>query len=60
VKPIVLRPRDGEDILSMMIVRRYPTPWFRFRWCMKRLKIRPFERFAKGLGRYVLVSGVRH
>ncbi len=59
VKPVVLRPGDGEDFLSMMIVRGYPAPWFRFRWCMERLKIRPFKRFAKGLGRYVLVSGVR-
>jgi 3'-phosphoadenosine 5'-phosphosulfate sulfotransferase (PAPS reductase)/FAD synthetase and related enzymes len=55
--PVVLKPK--EDFITMMVEKGYTAPDFRFRWCMKRLKIEPVKEFMKKLGRYVQVSGVR-
>jgi DNA sulfur modification protein DndC len=57
IETVRLVPR--EDFITMMVERGYPTPNYRFRWCMARLKVRPMQEFMKKLGRFVQVSGVR-
>ena len=37
----VAEPAPGEDIVAMVIVKGYPAPSARFRWCSDRWKIRP-------------------
>ena len=59
VHPVVLRPAEGEDYISMILERGYPVPSWYFRWCVDRLKIRPVRRFMKGIGKAVKVLGVR-
>lgn len=59
VEPVVLRPAEGEDYVSMVLDRGYPVPSWYFRWCVDRLKIRPVKRFMKSLGPAVKVLGVR-
>jgi len=59
IKPVVLRPEPGEDFISMLVLRGYPMPHHRLRWCMRVLKIKPARRFLASLGRHVTVTGVR-
>ena len=59
IKTVVLKPAEGEDFISLMVLRGYPAPSHRFRWCMDRLKIKPFRRFIRSIGKHVEVSGVR-
>jgi len=59
IKPVILRPEPGEDFISMLVLKGYPMPHYRLRWCMRVLKIKPARRFVKSLGRHVTVTGVR-
>lgn len=61
LEPVITKPAPGEDFVSMMVLKGYPAPGPRFRWCTDRLKLRPAKRFLSSLGggRYVVVSGVR-
>ena len=59
IKTVVLKPAGGQDFISLMTLRGYPAPSHRFRWCMDRLKIKPFKRFIRSIGKHVEVSGVR-
>ena len=45
VKTVVVRPLEGEDFFSMMIDRGYPAPHYRFRWCVRVLKVKPMRSF---------------
>ena len=59
VEPIVLKPKPGEDFISMMILRGYTAPGPRFRWCTRVLKLNPLKNFVHSLGEFIMVSGVR-
>jgi len=59
IEPVVLKPASGEDFISMMVLKGYPMPGPRFRWCMRVLKLNPLKRFVKQLGDFIMVSGVR-
>ena len=59
VEPVVLKPAEGEDYVSMILDKGYPAPSWYFRWCVDRLKIRPVKRFMNKIGRAVRVLGVR-
>jgi 3'-phosphoadenosine 5'-phosphosulfate sulfotransferase (PAPS reductase)/FAD synthetase len=59
VEPVIVRPAPGEDFISMMVLRGYPAPGPRFRWCTRVLKLRPLLRFVRSLERFAMVSGVR-
>ena len=59
VEPVVLKPAEGEDYVSMVVEKGYPVPAWYFRWCVDRLKIRPMKRFMKAVGNAVRVLGVR-
>ena len=58
-EPVVLKPAEGEDFITMILDRGYPAPSWYFRWCTDRLKIKPVRRFMKRVGRSVKVLGVR-
>ncbi|MDG6930067.1 MAG: phosphoadenosine phosphosulfate reductase family protein [Nitrososphaerota archaeon] len=59
VEPVIVKPKEGEDYVSMVLDNGYPVPSWYFRWCVDRLKIRPVKRFMNTLGRAVKVLGVR-
>lgn len=59
VIPVVLRPTENEDYVTMVLEKGYPVPSWYFRWCIDRLKIRPVKRFMNSLGSAVKVLGVR-
>jgi DNA sulfur modification protein DndC len=59
VEPVIVKPALGEDFISMMVLKGYPTPGPRFRWCTRVLKLRPLQRFVCSLERFAMVSGVR-
>jgi DNA sulfur modification protein DndC len=59
VEPVIVRPAPGEDFISMMVLRGYPAPGPRFRWCTRVLKLKPLLRFVRGLEHFAMVSGVR-
>jgi DNA sulfur modification protein DndC len=59
IVPVRLVPGDGEDFISMVVEKGYPMPSYRFRWCMKRLKLGPTGKFLRRLGSHVEASGVR-
>jgi DNA sulfur modification protein DndC len=59
VEPVIVRPAPGEDFISMMVLRGYPAPGPRFRWCTRVLKLRPLLRFVCSLKCFAMVSGVR-
>ena len=57
--------QTGEDLVEMVIVRGYPAPSTRFRWCTDRWKIRPASTlFRKRVGarprnQVAVITGVR-
>jgi DNA sulfur modification protein DndC len=59
VEPVVVKPAQGEDFISMMVLKGYPAPGPRFRWCTRVLKLTPLLRFVRSLGSFAMVSGVR-
>ena len=59
VEPVVLKPAPREDFISMIVLKGYPAPGPRFRWCTRVLKLNPLKNFARSLGEFVMVSGVR-
>jgi DNA sulfur modification protein DndC len=59
VEPVVVKAREGEDFISMMVDKGYPAPSIFNRWCMARLKIYPVHRFLRQIGKRVMVLGVR-
>jgi DNA sulfur modification protein DndC len=59
VEPVVVKAREGEDFISMMVDKGYPAPSIWNRWCMARLKIYPVHRFLRQIGKRVMVLGVR-
>jgi len=59
VEPVVVKAREGEDFISMIVDKGYPAPSVFNRWCMARLKIYPVHRFLKQIGKRVMVLGVR-
>jgi len=59
VRVHILKPKENEDFLSLMLERGYPAPHRRFRWCMDRLKIEPTTRFLSQFRKYVMITGVR-
>ena len=58
-------PAPGEDIVAMVIVKGYPAPSPRFRWCSDRWKIRPSRAALEkilgrpGPGELAVITGVR-
>jgi len=62
IKTVILKPDYNEDFFTKMIEDGYPPPHFRFRWCMKRLKIKPAVKFLSSLKNrtnFFMVSGIR-
>ena len=59
IEPVVLKPAPREDFISMMVLKGYPAPGPRFRWCTRVLKLNPLKNFVRRLGDFVMVSGVR-
>jgi len=59
VKPIILKPMVSKDFISMMVLKGYPAPGPRFRWCTRVLKLEPLKNFICPLREFVMVSGVR-
>ena len=62
VKTVIVRPSEGEDFFSMMIDRGYPAPHYRFRWCVRVLKVKPMRSFLSELsarGKVVMLTGIR-
>jgi len=59
IKPIILKPLEGEDAISMMVEKGYPPAGPRFRWCMDRFKLKPYRHFIKQFDKYLTISGVR-
>jgi DNA sulfur modification protein DndC len=55
----ILKPAPGQDYFTLLIEKGYPAPHYRFRWCMDRLKIDPTLDFLQGIGKFVMISGVR-
>ncbi len=60
----VVEPAIGEDLIGMVIVKGYPAPSARFRWCTDRWKIRPtrmlLEKLLNGDRKVLaIISGVR-
>lgn len=56
----ILKPKNGEDFFTMMIEKGYPPPHYRFRWCVPRLKIKPFMNYLKNFnGKLVMITGER-
>jgi len=59
VEPVVVKAREEEDFISMIVDKGYPAPSVFNRWCMARLKIYPVHRFLKQIGKRMMVLGVR-
>jgi len=58
----ILKPLKGEDFFSMIVDRGYPAPHYRFRWCVRTLKIRPTMLFLSEhmvLSKIVMLTGIR-
>lgn len=62
LKVKIVRPSEGEDFFSMMIDRGYPAPHYRFRWCVRVLKVKPMRTFLSKLiakGKVIMLTGLR-
>ena len=62
VKIKVVRPLESRDFFSMMIDKGYPAPHYRFRWCVRVLKVEPMRTFLTDLeaqGPVVMLTGLR-
>src|SRR5205085_2344260 len=63
VIPHKLTPEIEDSFWVNLIGKGYPAPRQKFRWCTERLKIRPSNKFIRGLvhkyGEAVLVLGTR-
>ncbi len=53
------KPRENETFWYRVIVRGYPKPNFKFRWCQWLLKIQPTKRLLKSLGITQIITGLR-
>jgi DNA sulfur modification protein DndC len=63
ITPHKLTPEIVDSFWVNLIGRGYPAPRQKFRWCTERLKIRPSNRFIRGVvhqfGEAILVLGTR-
>ena len=62
LKPMIVRPARGRDFFSMMIEQGYPAPHYRFRWCVRVLKVGPVRSFLAKLtamGKVIMLTGLR-
>jgi len=55
----IAKPRENETFWYRVIVRGYPKPNFKFRWCQELLKIQPTKRLLKSLGITQIITGLR-
>lgn len=53
------RPKPTNTFWYNVLVKGYPKPNFRFRWCQRTLKIEPSERLLKTLGIDAILVGIR-
>jgi len=61
VDVVIVRPNDGKDFFSMMIEKGYPPPHYRFRWCVRTLKIEPAINFINSVDtNFIMISGIRN
>ena len=62
-QPHKLTPEIGNSFWVNLIGRGYPAPRNKFRWCTERLKIKPSNKFIRGVvqkyGEAILVLGTR-
>ena len=49
VEARVVEPAVGEDLVAMVLVRGYPAPSARFRWCTDRWKTGPARRLLRSV-----------
>jgi len=57
---VVVKPEYGKDFFSMMIEKGYPPPHYRFRWCVRTLKVQPMLNFVDAINtKFVMISGIR-
>jgi len=55
-----LHPDLKDSFWVQLIGKGYQPPTFLFRWCVKRLKVKPFHNFLKNLkGKTILLLGLR-
>jgi DNA sulfur modification protein DndC len=63
IHPHKLTPEVGDCFWVNLIGRGYPAPRNKFRWCTERLKIKPSNKFIRGVvqkyGEAILVLGTR-
>lgn len=55
----MLKPLPTEGYWYHLIGKGYPAPHHRFRWCIKRLKIKPIKRFLAQKKEGLLILGSR-
>jgi len=59
----IVRPELNERFWVCLLGKGYPPPHQRFRWCTKRLKIKPVEAHLRSVmrpNRTVIITGVRY
>ena len=63
IHPHKLTPEVADSFWVNLIGRGYPAPGQKFRWCTERLKIKPSNKFIRGVvqkyGEAILVLGTR-
>ena len=63
IQPHKLTPEVADSFWVNLIGRGYPAPSQKFRWCTERLKIKPSNKFIRGVvqkyGEAILVLGTR-
>ena len=63
IHPHKLTPEVADSFWVNLIGRGYPAPGLKFRWCTERLKIKPSNKFIRGViqkyGEAILVLGTR-
>ena len=53
-----VRPEPGKDFLSYLLIKGYPMPHRRFRWCTEKLKIKPVKKVIENIIRKTKVESV--
>ena len=59
IKIARLHPNSHETFWYYLFVKGYTPPNWRFRWCVKRLKINPFKRYLRRFKISAILMGLR-
>lgn len=59
VEVYIAKPKETESFWYNVLVKGYPKPNFKFRWCQKVLKIRPMDNLLKSLNCKNVIVGLR-